>query len=251
MSIIEVENLSVKFHLHHQKSSTLKEIVVNFFTKGEGKINITDEDQTVFWALKDVSFAIDKGESVGIIGRNGAGKSTLLQVLTGIYLPDLGRVESHGRIGLLQIGTGFHPELNGRENIYLNGAILGLKKREIDTLFDSIITFAEVEQFIDEPVKNYSSGMRARLGFSIASHAKPDIMLIDEVLSVGDEVFKVKCLKKIEELKTSGITIVFVSHSMNFVKKICDRGICLSQGQVVFEGSSSDATDYYLNNFSK
>jgi ABC-type polysaccharide/polyol phosphate transport system ATPase subunit len=162
----------------------------------------------------------------------------------------VGRAKSRGRIGLLQIGTGFHPELSGRENIYLNGAILGLKKKEIDFLYEPIIAFAELEKFIDEPIRNYSSGMVARLGFSIAINVRPEILLIDEVLSVGDEGFKSKCREKIKELRASGITIVFVSHSMGDVRRICDRGICLSQGQLVFEGDSSAAADYYLENLS-
>lgn len=247
MSVLRVENLGVRFELHHQKHTTLTETVVNLLA-GRKSQKVQVEDINVFWALRGISFSVEKGEALGIIGKNGAGKSTLLQILTGIYQPDEGTVERHGRIGLLQIGSGFHPELSGRENIFLNGAILGLKKQEIDDLFDDIVAFAELEQFIDAPLKNYSSGMVSRLGFAIAINVKPDILLIDEVLSVGDESFKRKCLPKIEELQKAGKTIIFVSHAMNEVKKICSRVICLDRGRVVFEGESAAAADFYLTN---
>lgn len=252
MFAIEVKNLGVKYELRQQKHTTLTETVINFFT---GRKTLepkqVEDDENILWALKDVSFSVEEGESFGIIGKNGAGKSTLLQVMTGIYAPDEGTAVARGRIGLLQIGTGFHPELSGRDNIYLNGAILGLKKKEVDKQFDDIVAFAELERFIETPIKNYSSGMVARLGFAIAINVQPDILLIDEVLSVGDVGFKNKCMEKIKELKAKGKTIIFVSHSMDEIKKICEKAICLHQGRVVFEGSSADAADYYLNQMTK
>ncbi len=250
MYAIQIKNLGVKFILHHQKATTLMETVINFLNRRtNGKLSTPSKE--AFWALRNVSFSVREGESLGVIGKNGAGKSTLLQVISGIYKPDEGTVEKNGRVGLLQLGTGFHPELTGRENIYLNGAILGLRKKEIDALFDSIVSFSELERFIDTPLKNYSSGMIARLGFAIAINIKPDILLIDEVLAVGDESFRKKCTEKIQEISDMGKTIIFVSHSMSEVKKLCNRAICLEHGQIVFEGSSADASDFYLKLVSK
>ncbi len=199
-----------------------------------------------FRALTDISFEIREGEIVGIIGHNGAGKSTLLKILSQITQPTKGRAEIHGRVGsLLEVGTGFHPELTGRENIYLNGAIIGMTKVEINRHFDAIVNFAEVEQFIDMPVKRYSSGMYVRLAFAVSAHLKPDVLMIDEVLSVGDLQFQRKCMAYAEELRKNNSTILFVSHNMFAVKSMCNRVIFLSEGMIQFDGSPADAIQLY------
>jgi lipopolysaccharide transport system ATP-binding protein len=199
------------------------------------------------WALKDVSFTVDEGEALGIIGLNGAGKSTLLKILTRITTPTEGRAEIRGRAGsLLEVGTGFHPELTGRENIYLNGAILGMKRREIGRKLDEIVEFSGVGEFIDTPVKRFSSGMYVRLAFSVAAHLEPEIMLIDEVLSVGDAEFQRRCLGRMEDMSNSGRTVLFVSHNMPAVAQLCDRAILLEHGQLVREGPSADVVAFYL-----
>ncbi|HJT77939.1 MAG TPA: ABC transporter ATP-binding protein [Gemmataceae bacterium] len=201
------------------------------------------------WSLKDVSFEIQPGEVVGIIGRNGAGKSTLLKVLSRITEPTSGRVELRGRVGsLLEVGTGFHHELTGRENIYLNGAILGMTRREIARKFDEIVAFAEIEKFLDTPAKRYSSGMYMRLGFAVAAHLDPEILLVDEVLAVGDVAFQKKCLGKMREVGRSGRTVLFVSHDMAAVLNLCARGIVLQGGEVVYAGNATDAVKCYLEN---
>jgi len=201
------------------------------------------------WALKDVSFEVNQGEVVGIIGRNGAGKSTLLKVLSRITEPTEGYAEIHGRIGsLLEVGTGFHPELTGRENIYLNGAILGMKKGEIDRKFDEIVSFAEVETFIDTPVKHYSSGMYVRLAFAVAAHLEPEILVVDEVLAVGDTEFQKKCLGKMKEVSKEGRTVLFVSHNMAAVQQLCQGGMVLSHGQISFLGDAQGAIGHYIQN---
>ncbi|MGC8960577.1 MAG: ABC transporter ATP-binding protein, partial [Chloroflexia bacterium] len=188
--------------------------------------------ENYIWALKDVSFEVKRGEVVGVIGRNGAGKTTLLKILSRITEPTEGYAEIHGRVGsLLEVGTGFHPELTGRENIYLNGAILGMKKAEIDKKFDEIVAFAEVEKFIDTPVKRYSSGMYVRLAFAVAAHLEPEILLVDEVLAVGDAAFQKKCLGKMGDVAKGGRTVLFVSHQMNSIRKLCDRCIWLDAGR--------------------
>ena len=251
MFAIQVKEMGVKFLLRHQKRNTLLQTIINFLArKGNGRPSPISGNQD-FWALRNITFSVREGESLGVIGRNGAGKSTLLQILLGIYKPDEGAVEKRGTAGLLQLGTGFHPDLTGHENIYLNGAILGLGKREIDAIYDSIVDFSELGHFIDTPTKNYSSGMTARLGFSIAINIKPDILMIDEVLSVGDEGFKQKSRKKLEEIREMGKTIILVSHSLNEIKRICDRAICLDRGRMIYEGNSSEATDVYLEKISK
>jgi lipopolysaccharide transport system ATP-binding protein len=204
-------------------------------------------DSRELLALRDVSFTIGQGELVGIIGRNGAGKSTLLKVLSRITYPTSGSVHVHGRVGsLLEVGTGFHEELSGRENVYLNGAILGMKKREIDRKLDEIIAFADVERFIDTPVKRYSSGMRMRLGFSVAAHLDTDILFVDEVLAVGDVGFQRKCLGVMGDLKTRGRTVLFVSHNMAAVEHLCPRSIWIEGGQVQEDGPSSDVLRHYM-----
>lgn len=205
-----------------------------------------------FWSLRNICFDVTQGEVVGIIGRNGAGKSTLLKIITGITEPTEGRIEIYGRIAsLLEVGTGFHQELTGRENIYLNGAILGMRRQEIDRKFDEIVAFSEVEQFIDTPVKFYSSGMRVRLGFSVAAHLEPDILLIDEVLAVGDAAFQKKCLGKLNNVATSeGRTVLFVSHDMAAILSLCHRSIFLENGQKVSEGKTDEVVQQYMQSMS-
>lgn len=200
------------------------------------------------WALKDVSFEVKRGEAFGIIGRNGAGKSTLLKILSRITKPTEGCAEIHGRVGsLLEVGTGFHPELTGRENIYLNGAILGMKKAEMNRKFDEIVDFAEVDQFIDTPVKRYSSGMYMRLAFAVAAHLEPEILLVDEVLAVGDVAFQKKCLGKMGDVTREGRTVFFVSHNLQAVQSLCDQSLFLLNGGVASVGSMEDVVEHYLN----
>lgn len=201
----------------------------------------------VFWALKDVSFEVKHGEAIGIIGRNGAGKSTLLKILSRITEPTSGRAMISGRVAsLLEVGTGFHPDLTGRENVYLNGTILGMKKREVDAKFDEIVDFSGVEKFIDTPVKRYSSGMRVRLAFSVAAHLEPEVLIIDEVLAVGDAAFQKKCLGKLNDVTTAGRTILFVSHNMVALKSLCERGVLLREGQLIADGEMAGVVDAYL-----
>ena len=205
-----------------------------------------DLNETI-WALKDVSFQIKPGEVVGIIGRNGAGKSTLLKIMSGISDPTQGYIDIYGRVGsLLEVGTGFHPELTGRENIYLNGAILGMKKAETESKLDEIIAFAEIDKFLDTPVKHYSSGMYVRLAFSVAAHLEPEILLVDEVLAVGDMAFQRKCLGKMDDVAQAGRTVLFVSHNMGLLQQLCERGIFLQHGTVHTDGTIIKAVDAYL-----
>ena len=202
-----------------------------------------------FWAVKDVSFEIKHGDVAGIIGRNGAGKSTLLKLLSRITAPTAGRAEIHGRVGsLLEVGTGFHPELTGRENIFLNGAILGMRKPEIAARFDEIVAFSEIEKFLDTPVKQYSSGMYVRLAFAIAAHLEPEILIVDEVLAVGDLAFQKKCLGKMNDVSRGGRTVLFVSHNMAAVENLCRRGLVMQQGQLVFDGGLTEAVHHYFDN---
>jgi lipopolysaccharide transport system ATP-binding protein len=204
-------------------------------------------DETI-WALKDVSFEVKRGEVVGIIGRNGAGKTTLLKVLSRITEPTEGYAEIHGRVGsLLEVGTGFHPELTGGENIYLNGAILGMKRAEIDRKFDEIVAFAEIEKFIDTPVKHYSSGMYVRLAFAVAAHLEPENLLVDEVLAVGDVAFQKKCMGKMGEVATEGRTVLFVSHNMTAIQSLCRRSILLDGGEIIFDGPTAHVVERYLS----
>jgi lipopolysaccharide transport system ATP-binding protein len=204
-----------------------------------------------FWALKDVSFDVKHGEVIGIVGRNGAGKSTLLKILSRIVEPTSGRAEIHGRVGsLLEVGTGFHHELSGRENIYFSGSVLGMKKTEIDRKFDEIVAFAEMEKFIDTPVKHYSSGMGIRLAFAVAAHLEPEILIVDEVLAVGDTEFQRKCLGKMGEVARDGRTVLFVSHNMAALEHLCEKGIALQDGILQFSGTAKEAVDYYVQNVS-
>lgn len=201
----------------------------------------------IIWALKNVCFEVKKGEVLGIIGRNGAGKSTLLKVLSKITVPSGGHAEIHGRIScLLEVGTGFHLELTGRENIYLNGTILGMTKKEVERKFDEIVDFSGIEKFIDTPVKRYSSGMKVRLGFSVAAHLEPEILIIDEVLAVGDFDFQKKCLNKMQDVGKEGRTVLFVSHNMQAVTRLCSRAILLDEGQIKYDGSSSEVVAKYM-----
>lgn len=205
-------------------------------------------DSNVLWALRNVSFDVHKGEIVGIIGRNGAGKSTLLKILSKITPPARGRVEIHGRTSsLLEVGTGFHPELTGRENVYLNATILGMRKREVDRKFDEIVEFSGVEKFLDTPVKRYSSGMRVRLAFAVAAHLEPEILIIDEVLAVGDAAFQEKCLNKMQDVGNEGRTVFFVSHNMQAVTRLCERVITLKDGQVVADGNAHEMVAAYMH----
>ncbi|WP_406695925.1 ABC transporter ATP-binding protein [Singulisphaera sp. Ch08] len=200
----------------------------------------------MLWSLKDVSFRVGRGEAIGVIGRNGAGKSTLLKILSQITAPTTGSIKLFGRVGsLLEVGTGFHPELTGRENVYLNGAIIGMSRSEISRKFDQIVEFAEVDRFIDTPVKRYSSGMYVRLAFAVAAHMEPEILLIDEVLSVGDLAFQRKCMEHVKRLQKRDVTLLFVSHNMFSIKAICDRSIYLSEGKVVFDGRTDEAIRLY------
>jgi lipopolysaccharide transport system ATP-binding protein len=204
------------------------------------------KDEQSFWALRNVSFAIQEGERVGIIGRNGAGKSTLLKILSRVIAPSEGRAEISGRVAsLLEVGTGFNPRLSGRENIYLNAALLGLSHKDVDARLEDIIAFAEIGRFIEEPVKSYSTGMRARLGFAVAAHIDPDVLMLDEVLSVGDAAFQAKCLQRVGELTAAERTLLFVSHSIPAVRRFCDRCIWLHQGEVVMDGPAVAVTEAY------
>ncbi|RIK23690.1 MAG: ABC transporter ATP-binding protein [Anaerolineae bacterium] len=214
------------------------------------RLSAVDEGEAadVIWALRDVSFTIDRGEVVGIIGRNGAGKSTLLKILSRITPPSAGRVILNGRVSsLLEVGTGFHPELTGRENVYLNGTILGMRKGEVDRKFDEIVAFAEVEKFIDTPVKRYSSGMRMRLAFAVSAHLQSDILLVDEVLAVGDAAFQEKCLNKMEGVTRVGRTVLLVSHNMQVIQRLCNRAILMQKGRLAAEGAPSAIVGRYLN----
>ena len=213
-----------------------------------GYQNPDSNDANTIWALKDLSCEIKRGEIVGIIGRNGAGKSTLLKILSRITEPTVGFAEIHGRVrSLLEVGTGFHQELTGRENVYLNGAILGMKKSETDRKFDEIVAFSEIERFIDTPVKHYSSGMYLRLAFAVAAHLEPEILLVDEVLAVGDAAFRNKCVGKMGEVAQKGRTVLFVSHNMGVIQSLCNTGILLENGQITFKGPTQQAVMKYLS----
>lgn len=235
-----------------QKAGSLAHSLSRSLVKPDGEMADEDTPQGTFWALKDVCFEVKRGEVVGIIGRNGAGKSTLLKILSRITTPTTGRAEIHGRVGsLLEVGTGFHPELTGRENIYLNGAILGMRKVEIERKFDEIVAFAEIEKFLDTPVKRYSSGMYVRLAFAVAAHLEPEILIVDEVLAVGDAEFQKKCLGKMEDVSGQGRTVLFVSHNMAAIQALCLKGILLKDGTVVCNGSVHGVIDTYLSSFDK
>jgi lipopolysaccharide transport system ATP-binding protein len=249
-TIIRVENLGKQYRLGGPQAaySTLRESLVGaarapFRWAQRGK-----PPAATVWAVRDVSFEVKPGEIVGIIGRNGAGKSTLLKMLSRITEPTTGAIDLYGRVGsLLEVGTGFHPELSGRENIYLNGAILGMLRTEIARKFDEIVAFAEVEKFIDTPVKHYSSGMYLRLAFAVAAHLEPEILIVDEVLAVGDARFQRKCLNKMQDVGQQGRTVLFISHSMAAITRLCQRAILLNEGQVIADGPSDRVVSTYLH----
>lgn len=240
--IIEIQNIEKKYTISHVNKPylTIQESIKGLFSRNE-----SSED---FYALNGVSFNVQPGESLGIIGKNGAGKSTLLKILSRITPPSRGKIICRGRLAsLLEVGTGFHPELTGRENIYLNGSILGLKRVEIDKKFDEIVDFSGVEKFLDTPLKHYSSGMQLRLAFAVAAHLEPEILVIDEVLAVGDAEFQNKCMGKMDEVSRSGRTVLFVSHNMAAIKKLCSKTIVLKKGTVAFHGNTNDAIATYLD----
>jgi len=244
---IKVENISKLYHIGKSTSKSLRDSVSNtILNLKERKKNA--EDSSEFWALKNVSFDIEKGDIVGVIGKNGAGKSTLLKILSRITEPTTGKITINGRIGsLLEVGTGFHPELTGRENIYLNGSILGMKRSEIQSKFDEIVDFSGIEKFIDTPVKRYSSGMYVRLAFSVAAHLEPEVMIVDEVLAVGDIDFQKKCLGKLGDVASHGRTIFLVSHNMGSISTLCKNGIYLKNGSIESTGHIEKVIGNYLS----
>ena len=235
---LEFENVGMCFRMHREKVNTLKEAVLGRFRH----LKAVDE----FWALRGVTFEVQPGESVGIIGHNGSGKSTLLKIAAGILRASEGRTRVEGRISpMIELAAGFDPELTGRDNVFLNGVLMGHTRREMAAKFDRIVDFAELREFIDMPVKNYSSGMYARLGFAIAADVEPEIMIIDEVLSVGDERFQRKCQERIQAIKRTGCTIFFVSHALNTVAELCQRVLVMDHGKLVFDGPPSPAIARY------
>ena len=251
---IRVENISKRYRigLAQERPDTLRDLVMNKVSQAKQVFKRKDKSRydnpSYIWALKDVSFTVDRGKVLGIVGRNGAGKSTLLKILSRVTNPTKGIGEIHGRVGsLLEVGTGFHPELSGRENIYLNGAILGMRREEIERKFDEIVAFSEVSKFIDTPVKRYSSGMYLRLAFAVAAHLEPEILVVDEVLAVGDAEFQRKCLGKMNDVAQEGRTVLFVSHNMSAVLRLTQETIVLDQGEIVLRAPTPEAVDYYLN----
>ncbi|MBC8135446.1 MAG: ABC transporter ATP-binding protein [Fibrella sp.] len=240
---VSAENVSKRFVLQKSRAGDLRELFTGLWRKRE----IAAGPDNAFYALRDVGFSIRRGETVGIVGHNGSGKSTLLKMLTGILKPDTGQIRTHGRIGaLIEVGAGFHPDLSGRENIYLNGSIMGLSRRDLEKKFDEIVAFAGLERFIDTPVKRYSSGMYMRLGFAIATHIEPEILLIDEVLAVGDTQFQNKCIKHLQKFASEGGTVIFVSHAMEQVAGLCERCLWLDRGQLLHDGPTTDAIGKYM-----
>ncbi len=253
---VKVENLSKQYSLGAREAgyATLRETLVTSLRAPLGRLRRKEPaggDET-FWALRDLNLEIFSGERLGIVGHNGAGKSTLLKILSRITEPTTGRVQLFGRVGsLLEVGTGFHPELTGRENISLNGAMLGMKREEIARKFDEIVAFAEIERFLDTPVKRYSSGMYTRLAFAVAAHLEPEILIVDEVLAVGDAAFQKKCLGKMNEVASTGRTVIFVSHNMTAIRSLCNRAVWLDKGSIVQEGTTETvATNYLRTSFS-
>ncbi len=243
-TVIRAENLSKLYYLDGAKSDSLRDAVMSFLNRKSTRAKEKDE----LWALRDVSFSLAEGETLGIIGNNGAGKSTLLKILSRITKPTGGTVELRGRVGsLLEVGTGFHNELTGRENIFLNGAILGMRRAEIEKRFDEIVAFSELERFLDTPVKNYSSGMYMRLAFAVAAHLEPEILIVDEVLAVGDAAFQKKCLNRMQAVGQAGRAILFVSHDMQAVARLCGRVIWLKDGCVLKDGATNEVIGAYLH----
>ena len=258
MQVIKVENLFKQYQLGQVSTGTISHDFNRWIHKIRGKEdpyeqitleNVREEkgDSNYIWALKDVNFAVNQGDVLGIIGRNGAGKSTLLKILSKVTAPTKGTLKIRGRIAsLLEVGTGFHPELTGRENIFLNGAILGMTKSEIRSKFDEIVAFSGVEKYIDTPVKRYSSGMYVRLAFAVAAHLEPEILIIDEVLAVGDAEFQKKCLGKMKDVSNQGRTVIFVSHNLVAVKSLCKTGILMERGNITFSGSADETVEHYV-----
>ncbi|MBN8702985.1 MAG: ABC transporter ATP-binding protein [Bacteroidetes bacterium] len=255
--VISVENISKQYRLGSIGRASLSDEFKSFVNRISGKkesVQIDENDRTIkgtsnlVWALKDVSFDVSQGEVVGIIGKNGAGKSTLLKILSRTTTPTTGTIKLKGRVAsLLEVGTGFHPELSGRENIFLNGTIMGMTKREVAQKFDEIVDFAGVEKYIDTPVKRYSSGMYVRLAFAVAAHLEPEILIVDEVLAVGDVEFQKKCLGKMKDVSSAGRTVLFVSHNMPVLKALCTRSIMLEKGKIIKNGNTNEIVSYYLN----
>ena len=239
---VAIQGVSKRFILQHERHRAFQDMVVNLFRPNGRK-----SSQEEFWALKNVTLHIGRGEMVGIVGQNGSGKSTLLKLMAGIIQPTEGKIDVRGRISaLLELGAGFHPELTGRDNVYLNGSLLGFSRREIDRKFDDIVQFAEIEQFIDTPIKHYSSGMYMRLAFAVAINVDPDVLIADEVLAVGDAGFVRKCLQKVREFQERGTTIVLVTHDLATVVEMCGRAIWLSHGQIVADGPPPRVVEQYV-----
>jgi lipopolysaccharide transport system ATP-binding protein len=242
MEAIRVDKLSKLFYLGSTRHDSLRDTLMDFFRRDAAKA------ERELWALKDVEFTVNQGETLGIVGKNGAGKSTLLKILSRITKPTSGTVTIHGRIGsLLEVGTGFHNELTGRENIFLSGAVLGMSRVEIARKFDEIVAFSEIEKFLDTPVKHYSTGMYMRLAFAVAAHLEPEVLIVDEVLAVGDAAFQRKCLNKMKDVSQTGRTVLFVSHDMSAITRICGRAIALRNGRMVLEGPAPEVVRDYLN----
>ena len=243
--VLSVERVSKNFHLPHEKGNSIKSRIVNAFKPKDIEVDVQH-------ALKDISFDIKKGEFFGILGRNGSGKSTLLKILAEIYQPTTGSVNHYGKlVPFIELGVGFNPELTGRENVYLNGALLGFSRKEIDARYDDIVEFAELENFMDQKLKNYSSGMQVRLAFSVATRAEADILLVDEVLAVGDADFQRKCYDFFKSLKNSGKTVIFVTHDMGAVREYCDRAILITDGLIAHEGAADSVANEYLKLFNQ
>jgi lipopolysaccharide transport system ATP-binding protein len=244
--VLRVEDVSKRF-VRGEMHDSLRDFIPALFAKIAGRSRASSMAENEFWALRDVSFELNRGEAFGIIGANGAGKSTILKLITGIMTPTTGTIDVNGRLSaLIEVGAGFHPDLTGRENIYLNGTILGMTRAEIDRKFDAIVEFSGLADFIDTPVKRYSTGMYARLGFSVAAHVDPDVLIVDEVLSVGDFVFQNRCLERMNGIIGSGATVIFVSHNLQAVAELCPRSILLEQGRVVSAGPSQEVIKMYL-----
>jgi len=244
-SALRVDSVSKRF-LRGERHDSFRDLLPAFFARIAGRKQTSPENRD-FWALQDVSFELNRGDACGIIGSNGAGKSTILKLITGIMQPTTGHIDVNGRLSaLIEVGAGFHPDLTGRENIYLNGAILGMKRAEINRKFDAIVEFSGLEDFIDTPVKRYSTGMYARLGFSVAAHVDPDILIVDEVLSVGDVVFQNRCLEKMHAILRSGATVLFVSHNLRAIAELCPQSILLEHGKVTARGPSQQVMNAYL-----
>ncbi len=246
---VRVEDIGKQYNIFKEAQyTTLREKIVEV-VKSPVKTLLNPTGSQKFWALRNVSFSIEHGQVLGVIGKNGAGKSTLLKILSRVVEPTEGEAEIHGRVGsLLEVGTGFHPELTGRENIFLNGAILGMKKTEIEKKFDEIVAFSEIDKFIDTPVKRYSSGMYIRLAFAVSAHLEPEILVVDEVLAVGDAEFQRKCLGKMSDVASEGRTVIFVSHNMSAIQRLTQECIILDKGKMVLRARTPEAVDYYLTN---